>query len=271
VAVATERAHIAVMVETTGRLPIISKAHIDRLGERLALGAASELDLRGLDQYRRSFSPGYERLLGIIRDGLHLHPTGRPAKSTTSIRDKLARSNTRLSQMQDIAGCRILVTDVIQQDETVRAVIATAVDALSPIDFTIVDRRTRPSFGYRAVHVIVSIHSKPIEIQLRTRSQHLWAELSEKLSDVEDNSVKYGGGSPSSRRFLGELSEALAKSEDEDRALYEPGGGRRDIELRAKDPYSEKAQQRYRHDKRKVNIQRTLEQAVANLRPRLTS
>ena len=59
---------------------------------------------------------------------------------------------------------------------------------------TVIDRRQKPSHGYRAVHVVVSCFDKVIEIQVRTSLQHLWAELSEKISDLIGPAIKYGGG-----------------------------------------------------------------------------
>ena len=86
----------------------VSKSHIDRLGDRLRTGNIDEEDLRLLDRYRLSFSTSYEFVVGKIRDDLRYEPTGRPAKSTTSISEKLRRETIRLTQIQDIAGCRIV-------------------------------------------------------------------------------------------------------------------------------------------------------------------
>src|SRR5436190_19232307 len=94
----------------------VSKTQVDRLGDRLKRGNITEEDLRLLDQYRRSFADAYETVVGMIRDTLELEPTGRPAKSTTSIADKLKRESIRLTQIQDIAGCRIIVADIAEQD-----------------------------------------------------------------------------------------------------------------------------------------------------------
>jgi (p)ppGpp synthase/HD superfamily hydrolase len=88
-----------------------SKSKIDQLGDRLRKGAIDEDDLRLLDAYRRSFAESYEFVVDKIRQDLRLVPTGRPAKSTSSIIDKLDRESIRLSQIQDIAGCRIVVSD----------------------------------------------------------------------------------------------------------------------------------------------------------------
>ena len=74
-----------------------SKSQIDRLGNRLRKGDIEEADLRLLDDYRRSFGDAYELVVGAIQTELGLQPTGRPAKSTTSISEKLNRESIRLS------------------------------------------------------------------------------------------------------------------------------------------------------------------------------
>ena len=185
----------------------LSKNQIDRLGDRLRKGEPSEDDLRLLDSYRRSFGDVYESVVGRIREQLGLEPTGRPAKSTTSIIDKLQRETIRFSQIQDIAGCRIVVSDLLTQDETAER-LRGLFDSVS-ID----DRREKPSHGYRAVHVIVDQSDKLIEIQVRTPLQHTWAELSEKLSDEFENSIKYGGGSKEIASYLSTLSDAMLDME----------------------------------------------------------
>ena len=110
------------------------------------------------------------------------------------------RKSIRLSQVQDVAGCRIVVTDGPDQDK----VVASLFDVFRKT--SVVDRRTEPKFGYRAVHVIPKLFGKLIEIQIRTSFQHFWAELSEKFSDIVDPSIKYGGGSQKIRDLLIKIS-----------------------------------------------------------------
>ena len=76
-------------------------------------------------------------------------------------------------------------------------------------DSVVVDRRERPSHGYRAVHTIVSALDKLVEVQVRTALQHLWAQVSERLSDEVDPMIKYGGGPESIARRLAEESQLL--------------------------------------------------------------
>jgi len=186
----------------------LSKTQIDRLGDRLREGTPSESDLRLLDEYRRSFGEAYETVVRTIREELQLEPTGRPAKSTSSLIEKLHRESIRLSQVQDIAGCRLLVANIVEQEQVVTSLCAAFPGA------SVVDRRAKPSYGYRAVHVVAQITGKLVEIQVRTPLQHLWAELSEKLSDVVDPTIKYGGDSNLIRRVLARFSENVANLED---------------------------------------------------------
>ena len=121
----------------------LSKTQLDRLGDRLRKGSPSEADLRLLEEYRRSFSDAHNTVIRTIHEKLNLQPTGRPEKSTTSIIAKLRRESIRLSQIQDIAGCRIVVTDIMEQDRVVKIL-----QALFP-GAAIADRRRLPSHGYR--------------------------------------------------------------------------------------------------------------------------
>lgn len=110
--------------------------------------------------------------------------------------------------MQDIAGCRVVVEDIYLQE---RALGAMQVFLDEPQIF---DRRSRPSHGYRAIHLIASMNGMKVEIQLRTRLQHLWAEISERLADIVDPGLKYGVGDPEALKFLSNISKTIAGIED---------------------------------------------------------
>ena len=192
----------------------LSKTQIDRLGDRLKGGSHTESDLRLLDEYRRSFDEAYEAVVRTICQGGEF-PTGRLGKSTRSIVEKLRRESIRLSQIQDIAGCRLVVVNVVEQEKFV---------ASYRNDFpgaSIIDRRANPSHGYRAVHIIAEISGKPVEIQVRSSLQHLWAELSEKCSDAFDPAIKYGGGPDKWRVFSIDMSEYVADYEKFAKAVAE--------------------------------------------------
>jgi len=198
-------------------LTALSNTQVDRLGDRLRKGGYGEADVRQLDEYRRSFDDAYQNVVHTLRD-VGFEPTGRPSKSTASIVEKLRRESIRLSQMQDIAGCRIVVANMLEQDRSVTSLRAAFPEAI------VVDRRQNPSHGYRAVHVIPQPLGKPIEIQVRSSLQHVWAELSEKASDVVDPMVKYGGGPAEMRTVLDGFSQSVTQLEWLEGEYAEMGG-----------------------------------------------
>ncbi len=196
-----------------GRETEASKTDVDKLGDRLRSGRLNRTDLEQLDEYRESFQSAYRKVVNMVHLVMGREPSGRPGKSTTSITDKLNRGTMRLSQMQDIAGCRVVVDDLEAQQATMRRLRR----QLQPLGtIKVVDRRRKPSYGYRAVHLIVTIDGKPVEVQIRSLFQHLWAELSESTADLYGSQVKYGGeapGRPEVRRTLDDLSQGLADLE----------------------------------------------------------
>lgn len=81
------------------------------------------------------------------------------------------------------------------------------------------NQRLRATHGYKAVHFVVYHSGLPVEVQLRTILQHAWAELSEKLADVLDPTVKYGGGPENIRIALARLSTRLWSEEEAEENL----------------------------------------------------
>ncbi len=184
----------------------MSRAQIDKLGDRLKVGPTTAADLRLLDEYRQTFRAAYVDVVAAVA-ALGFEPTGRPAKSTSAIIDKLRRESIRLTQIQDIAGCRIVVMDRTQQDD----VAARLRERLADVE--IVDRRVSPSHGYRAVHAVARRQGLPVEVQIRTVWQHHWAETSERLADEVGSGLKYGQGPPDLQRQMSHWSEAIARWE----------------------------------------------------------
>jgi GTP pyrophosphokinase len=184
----------------------LSKSQIDRLGERLRDQEATELDLIELDAYRRSFGQAYEKALSTAA-GFAAHSLTGRIKSNASIIAKLRRESIRLTQIQDIAGCRVVVDGTSAQMLVVLGLKDVNPDAL------IADRRWNSSHGYRAVHVITRFDDRLIEVQVRTNLQHRWAEVSEKYSDVIDPLIKYGDGDPEIQGRLMQASADIAEVE----------------------------------------------------------
>ncbi len=181
---------------------------IDALGRRLAAVGLDELNEADYQAFRTGFADALaevsEALIRCQNTALADRSTevGSRIKAIDSVVAKLRRKETRLSTMQDIAGCRLTVPTM--------ADLRTAVDWLR--EHLTIERqkdytRKGQKGGYRAVHLIVLTDSgRFAEIQIRTEVQHAWANLSEQLAYSIDRLIKAGGGPTDVRRRLLTLS-----------------------------------------------------------------
>jgi ppGpp synthetase/RelA/SpoT-type nucleotidyltranferase len=113
-------------------------------------------------------------------------------KTTGTIVDKLRRQPTLpLGSIQDLAGIRVVAGCSFAGQDRLAAEVARRFPA-DPRSPRTRDRRSEPSHGYRAMHVIVSFEDLSIEVQVRTIAQHLWADLMERLADRLGRGIRYG-------------------------------------------------------------------------------
>lgn len=137
----------------------------------------------------------YQVVLDEVRQrlvGLGLEATTR-VKTIGTLIDKLRREQRmELSRLQDLAGARIVIDGGREdQDRVTELIVAAFRDA--PKTPKVVDRRTDPRYGYRAVHVIAFPDGVPVEIQVRTQFQDSWAQIVESLGDRWGRAIRYGG------------------------------------------------------------------------------
>jgi hypothetical protein len=108
-------------------------------------------------------------------------------KRLESVESKLRRENSRLTQIQDIGGCRAVILDGTkkQLDQIARAIESGAA-SLFYVSFKhewTKDYIANPKDdGYRGIHLVMSyigpekaFSGLRIEAQLRTKNQHLWS------------------------------------------------------------------------------------------------
>jgi len=167
----------------------LTKSQINKLGEKLR--AADDLDedlLRSLQDLRAEYQQPMLDAQQVIRVALGMEPTAR-LKTVNTLIEKLKREKTRLSRMQDLAGIRIVDGDWrAEQDLVVKQLVQLFGRETTEVD----DLRAKPSHGYRAVHVIVIVAGRPVEIQVRTKLQDLWAQTFERLADHLGRGIRYG-------------------------------------------------------------------------------
>ena len=177
-----------------------SEARLDEIGARLR---------RGVAPADRAMYRDYQRELDPVRRGLEdelraLFPDAEVSSRTKRIETAAAKLRRRpelaLSQVTDLAGCRIIAAGRAEQ-----AAVVARLQQIYDVQQTD-DKSDSPKSGYRAVHLDIRYRGRLMEIQVQTRNQHLWQLVSEQAAGY-DVGIKYGGGHPTVRRALEELSE----------------------------------------------------------------
>lgn len=113
-------------------------------------------------------------------------------KRKPQILRKLRRLKVRLTQLQDIGGLRIIVEQNHDIDSLVEYLRLKVTEQTSISIKRIVDYREkgRDDSGYRATHVILERDGVCLELQIRSRIQHYWAELIERTSVIYGHILK---------------------------------------------------------------------------------
>lgn len=128
---------------------------------------------------------------------------------------KLNRLSVRLTQLQDIGGCRIIVP----KDKDVDQIYAFLEDkAKTEAGFNIeriTDYREkgRDDTGYRSLHVIMVREKLNLELQIRSRIQHYWAESIERTSVIYGHHLKEKEGAPEVVDYFKNLSDVFYEIE----------------------------------------------------------
>jgi Region found in RelA / SpoT proteins len=141
-------------------------------------------------------------------------------KRLSSIELKLRRFKwLKLSDVQDIAGCRAVLSSVRRVDELVD------VYKNSDLKHTISDQddyiRTPKKSGYRGIHLIYRYHSDKketynglkIEMQFRSLLQHAWATAVETVGTFIHHALKSSQGDKEWLRFFALVASAFALRE----------------------------------------------------------
>jgi ppGpp synthetase/RelA/SpoT-type nucleotidyltranferase len=132
-------------------------------------------------------------------------------KRVPTIAAKLVRLPTqRLTQMQDIGGCRAILPTQDKVYDVVRRIRRRSWDIRDVIDYA----ATPKSTGYRAVHIVVNRRGRFIEIQLRTPSQQAWAAEVDRAAGQVGVALKDGAGPPDVTETFRDLAERMAQMGD---------------------------------------------------------
>jgi hypothetical protein len=188
---------------------------IDRAGKVLSSPTSTKHEADEAIAVMDSWRIAHNRPLEIARATLEFraksinpNPTiGARLKRAESIRGKLFREPTmKLSKMQDIGGCRVILRDMKEVEDLVA--LYAKDHGIAVTDYIAAPRVS----GYRGKHIIWRFEGegeddtgyKPmrIEIQVRTELQHSWATAVEVCSTFTSQNLKSDHPSVSDDRWV---------------------------------------------------------------------
>lgn len=170
-----------------------STKQIDLLGEAIRTDTMTPADWTLLHLMRATWRIAFIELQATLRQrfGSHNYKVTGRLKNYRTIREKLIRTNLRLSQIRDIIGCRIVIPNSYEiQDSVVTEILALHLNG----GYRIIDRRVLPNHGYRAVHIELRQDGLIFEVQVRTQLQDFWATTSEAFGELVGRGFRYGLG-----------------------------------------------------------------------------
>lgn len=203
-----------------------SKTRVNLAGERVASGKPTLDDFLVIDNWRAAHKAVINNFQSILRGrtrGTNIIVAQRHKRKNT-IFDKLKRyPKMKLSRMDDIAGCRLIFTDInelnIFRNEFLNAnfdhVLKTSCDKYNYI-------KNPKETGYRGIHDVYEykvgsenskfLNGLLIEVQYRTKIQHVWATTVEVIGNITSSQPKFQKGDESLVKVMALASEILART-----------------------------------------------------------
>ena len=213
-----------------------SKKKIDYVGRILVSDNPSKEELEGAIEVFSNWRASHSYPLHVFKARLKNKSeivddnalTAQRLKRVTAIIKKLKRSyngrppTMKLSQMQDIAGCRAVLSNVslarkLYKEHYVKGDLKH--EKVGEKDYITYPKED----GYRSIHLIYRYHSNKgkkcyngflVEIQIRSKLQHIWATAVETVDFFTRQAIKSNEGDPNWMEFFKLVSSAFAKMEN---------------------------------------------------------
>lgn len=207
--------------------PAFSRSQVDRAGRRLRLNDTSPANEEAreiLANWRAAHAFPLNTMQVNLRQRARRVDSdaliAQRLKRETSIVRKLGRSGQmRLTQMQDIGGCRAVLKSADEVDELFE------IYRDHPGNHQTVSEKNYvvdpPASGYRGVHIVQRYHSAQkaefsgllVEIQIRSLLQHAWATAVETVDAFLATDLKSSLGPPAWQALFSLVGSAFANLE----------------------------------------------------------
>lgn len=221
-------------------VPEYGRARVDRAGRNVRKNEATAEDHAVIENWRASHAHVLNAFQASLRNRARFLDitVAQRLKRRTTIYDKLSRRpGFSLSEMQDVAGCRLIFRTVedLRSFRTNFRKARFAHRLLSADDrYDYIENPKED--GYRGIHDVYEYHSQRpegapwnrlrIELQYRTVYQHAWATAVEVAGLLTGNDPKFGRANAEYMDFFRYASEIIA------RTFEDAVGPKPDLEIR---------------------------------------
>lgn len=207
-------------------IPKYSKSEINKAGSIITDQSSSKKDRDNALIILNNWRAAHAYPLQVICSNLRLrNPDAivvQRLKRLDSITGKIERfPDMSLYRMQDLGGCRVIVDTIDQVYEAVNRYKNSRVRHILKREYDYI--QNPKDSGYRSYHMVYQFHSDKmdtynknmlIEIQFRTKLQHIWATALETMSIYTKSQLKASKGDSDILRFFVLISSMFAKIEN---------------------------------------------------------
>ena len=219
------------MIHERYELPLYSRSKIEKAGKAISRNdeGSPEYDeyLPVVDNWRASHAYALDTISALVNEAVGADENTfvvHRIKRLDSIVGKLKRAeNTGLFRMQDLGGCRVIVDNLDYVYSGIarikEVIIESGHEILKENDYI---KLPRSISGYRSYHIVVKFHcaEEPlfdgmlIEIQIRTKLEHIWATAVEMMDIITEETLKSGTGKIEYMRFFKLVSGLFSIAEN---------------------------------------------------------
>ncbi len=206
--------------------PKYSKSEINKAGSILANSSlgTEEYDnaLTILNNWRAAHAYPLRIICNNLRHGNPNAIVVQRLKRLESITGKIKRfPDMNLYRMQDLGGCRVIVDTVGQVYEAIDKYKHSRIRHILKREYDYIQNPKES--GYRSYHMVYQFHSDKketynknmlIEIQFRTKLQHIWSTAVEMMGIYTKSNLKSNQGDKDVLRFFVLVSSVFAKMEN---------------------------------------------------------
>lgn len=207
-------------------VPKYSKSEINKAGFIIANPSSSKEDRDNALIILNNWRAAHAYPLQVICNNLRLrNPDAivvQRLKRLDSITDKIERfPDMSLYRMQDLGGCRVIVDSIDQVYKAVEKYKNSRIRHILKREYDYI--KNPKDSGYRSYHMVYQFHSDKnetynknmlIEIQFRTKLQHIWATAVEMMGIYTKSQLKASKGNVDILRFFVLVSSVFAKMEN---------------------------------------------------------